>query len=157
MELLVFRWLTGQPHKCVAALGPITGLRFHHRPKQIFDFLDSPWNSIPSLQIAATLPKLHPSFILHSIAQNMCPPSENTTNGASNGANGTNGNGANHDGFTSVQSSHNPHPSHKSPYQPVGDFLSNVSRFKIIGMLYLNSTPLLARLTLRGGSCGRGG
>ena len=62
----------------------------------------------------------------------MCPPVEDTpTNGTTNGhsTNGANG----HDGFTGVQSSHNPHPSHKSPYQPVGDFLSNVSRFKIIG------------------------
>ncbi|KAH8728663.1 homocitrate synthase-like protein [Phaeosphaeriaceae sp. PMI808] len=43
----------------------------------------------------------------------------------------TNGDGG-HGGYTSIQSAHNPHPSHKSPYQPVGDFLSNVSRFKII-------------------------
>ncbi|KAF2747800.1 homocitrate synthase [Sporormia fimetaria CBS 119925] len=60
----------------------------------------------------------------------MCPPVEDTpangTNGASNGANGE------HPGFSAIQSSHNPHPNHKSPYQPVGDFLSNVSRFKII-------------------------
>jgi hypothetical protein len=62
----------------------------------------------------------------------MCPTCEpeqsNGANGA-NGANGTNG----HEGFTGVQSHHNPHTTHKSPYQPVGDFLSNVSRFKIIG------------------------
>lgn len=57
-----------------------------------------------------------------------------STNGQTTGqANGSTN--ANHDGFTSVKSTHNPHPSHKSPYQPVGDFLSNVSRFKIIGML----------------------
>ncbi|KAI9770735.1 MAG: Saccharopine dehydrogenase [Geoglossum simile] len=68
----------------------------------------------------------------------MCPPVE--TNGANgvNGhghANGTNGaaNGTNrHEGFTSVESRENPHPHRRHPYQPVGDFLSNVSRFKII-------------------------
>ena len=35
-------------------------------------------------------------------------------------------------GFTAIQSPYNPHPTHRNPYQPVGDFLSNVSRFKII-------------------------
>jgi len=55
------------------------------------------------------------------------------TNGHTNGASSTtNGNGERTDGFTGITSSHNPHPSHKSPYAPVGDFLSNVSRFKII-------------------------
>ncbi|KAH0551637.1 Saccharopine dehydrogenase [Trichoglossum hirsutum] len=39
---------------------------------------------------------------------------------------------ASHEGFTSVESRENPHPRRKNPYQPVGDFLSNVSRFKII-------------------------
>ena len=63
------------------------------------------------------------------------------TNGHSNGT-ATNGtNGASHEGFTSIKSAHNPHPSHKSsPYAPVGDFLSNVSRFKIIG-----TSPMLLR------------
>lgn len=51
---------------------------------------------------------------------------------AANGANGTNGN--NHEGYTSIQSSQRNSNKHKSsPYAPVGDFLSNVSRFKIIG------------------------
>ncbi|OAL45231.1 homocitrate synthase-like protein [Pyrenochaeta sp. DS3sAY3a] len=65
----------------------------------------------------------------------MCPPVDETPANGTNGhaANGTsNGADNGHEGFTGVQSSHNPHPSHKSPYQPVGDFLSNVSRFKII-------------------------
>ncbi|CAA9965054.1 hypothetical protein CFE70_007904 [Pyrenophora teres f. teres 0-1] len=61
----------------------------------------------------------------------MCPQPEETpaTNGHSNGANGTN---ASKEGFTGVRTKQNPHPTHKSPYQPVGDFLSNVGRFKII-------------------------
>jgi hypothetical protein len=59
----------------------------------------------------------------------------NTNGSSTNDTNGTNGtNGSSHDGFTSIKSSHNPVPHHKSsPYAPVGDFLSNVSRFKIIG------------------------
>ena len=66
----------------------------------------------------------------------MCPPVDETpVNGANGHANGVNGeaNGANgdHPGYTGIQSKHNPHP-HSSPYAPVGDFLSNVGRFKII-------------------------
>ncbi|KAF1993236.1 homocitrate synthase [Amniculicola lignicola CBS 123094] len=65
----------------------------------------------------------------------MCPPVEESpahgSNGHANGSNGT-ANGSSHNGYTGIQSSHNPHPNHKSPYQPVGDFLSNVSNFKII-------------------------
>ncbi|KAF1938199.1 homocitrate synthase [Clathrospora elynae] len=60
----------------------------------------------------------------------MCPPVEET-----NGQTNANGNGTasgNHDGFTGVTTRQNPHSSHKSPYKPVGDFLSNVSNFKII-------------------------
>ncbi|KAF1919650.1 homocitrate synthase-like protein [Ampelomyces quisqualis] len=54
----------------------------------------------------------------------MCPSCNNgDTNGVSSERT---------DGYTGITSSHNPHPSHKSPYAPVGDFLSNVSRFKII-------------------------
>jgi homocitrate synthase len=66
----------------------------------------------------------------------MCPPVEETpTNGAnghSNGANGANGVASgSHEGFSAIQSTHNPHPHNSSPYKPVGDFLSNVSRFKV--------------------------
>ena len=63
---------------------------------------------------------------------NMCPPTEETpaTNGHTNGTNGANGS---KEGFTGVTTRQNPHPTHKSPYAPVGDFLSNVGRFKIIG------------------------
>ena len=57
----------------------------------------------------------------------MCPPTEETA------TNGTNGAPISKEGFTGVQTKQNPHPSHRSPYQPVGDFLSNVGRFKIIG------------------------
>ncbi|TVY91335.1 Homocitrate synthase, mitochondrial [Lachnellula willkommii] len=74
----------------------------------------------------------------------MCPSCEpeaaaNTNgnghaNGTSSGTNGTNGsngsNGAN--GFTAVQTKSNPHQHRSNPYQPVGDFLSNVNNFKII-------------------------
>ena len=38
-----------------------------------------------------------------------------------------------HEGFTAIQSRQNPHPeTSRNPYQAVGDFLSNVGRFKII-------------------------
>jgi hypothetical protein len=37
-----------------------------------------------------------------------------------------------HPGFTAVQTKSNPHHVRNNPYQPVGDFLSNVSNFKII-------------------------
>jgi homocitrate synthase len=37
-----------------------------------------------------------------------------------------------HPGFTAVQTKSNPHPHRANPYQPVGDYLSNVSSFKII-------------------------
>jgi homocitrate synthase len=62
----------------------------------------------------------------------MCPTCEpEQTNGHANGTNGnTNGN---LEGYTGVQTRNNPRPDHVSPYKPVGDFLSNVSRFKIIG------------------------
>ena len=61
----------------------------------------------------------------------MCPTCEPEQ---TNGANGTNGtsNGS-HEGYTGVETRNNPRPDHVSPYKPVGDFLSNVSRFKIIG------------------------
>ncbi len=37
-----------------------------------------------------------------------------------------------HPGFTAVQTKSNPHTTRSNPYQPVGDFLSNISNFKII-------------------------
>ncbi|EEY21292.1 homocitrate synthase [Verticillium alfalfae VaMs.102] len=63
----------------------------------------------------------------------MCPTPDtpavnghtNGTNGTSNGANGKTGD---HPGYTGVQT----RTQKDSPYKPVGDFLSNVSRFKII-------------------------
>ncbi|GAB7348984.1 hypothetical protein MBLNU459_g7965t1 [Dothideomycetes sp. NU459] len=47
------------------------------------------------------------------------------TNGTTNGANGS------HNGFTKFETERK-HEVNKNPYQPVGDFLSNVSNFKII-------------------------
>ncbi|KAL4817596.1 HMGL-like-domain-containing protein [Aspergillus spinulosporus] len=62
----------------------------------------------------------------------MCPGADNEPNGQTNGVNGqSNGD---HPGFTAVQTRQNPHPS-RNPYGHnvgVTDFLSNVSRFKII-------------------------
>jgi homocitrate synthase len=37
-----------------------------------------------------------------------------------------------HPGFTGLETKQNPHVHRANPYQPVGDFLSNVSSFKII-------------------------
>ncbi|KAI9751919.1 MAG: Saccharopine dehydrogenase [Chaenotheca gracillima] len=61
----------------------------------------------------------------------MCPPVENGVNGNASQTNGAT-NGDSHEGYTAVQTGQNPHPKTRNPYQPVGDFLSNVSRFKII-------------------------
>ncbi|KAF6797536.1 homocitrate synthase [Colletotrichum plurivorum] len=68
----------------------------------------------------------------------MCPtPDAPATNGQSNGtnghANGSNGAGAyhttsHHPGYTAIPTKQK----HSNPYQPVGDFLSNVDRYKII-------------------------
>jgi homocitrate synthase len=81
----------------------------------------------------------------------MCPPTEEApaTNG-SNGTNGTNGANGSHEGYTSVRTKQNPHPTHKSPYQPVGDFLSNVSRFKIIGTSFAMPFSKRYRMRTRG-------
>ncbi|KAG7147192.1 Homocitrate synthase like protein [Verticillium longisporum] len=59
----------------------------------------------------------------------MCPTPDQApaTNGHANGANGSNGSDNSHPGFTAIPTKQ----THSSPYQPVGDFLSNVSRFKI--------------------------
>ncbi|KAL4872936.1 hypothetical protein BDV12DRAFT_182580 [Aspergillus spectabilis] len=62
----------------------------------------------------------------------MCPGADNEPNGQTNGANGQS-NGS-HPGFTAITTRQNPHPS-RNPYGHnvgVTDFLSNVSRFKII-------------------------
>lgn len=52
-----------------------------------------------------------------------------STNRSSNGSSGSPGS---HPGFTAVQTKSNPHVHRANPYQPVGDFLSNISNFKII-------------------------
>jgi homocitrate synthase len=39
---------------------------------------------------------------------------------------------AGHPGFTAVETKSNPHAVRSNPYQPVGDYLSNISNFKII-------------------------
>jgi homocitrate synthase len=36
------------------------------------------------------------------------------------------------DGYTTIETRHNPHTRSNNPYAPVGDFLSNISKFKII-------------------------
>jgi hypothetical protein len=77
--------------------------------------------------------RLRPHFLLlpsHLSPAIMCPPVEETpTNGTNGNANGANGD---HPGYSAIKAPHNPHPHSKSPYQAVGDFLSNVSNFKII-------------------------
>lgn len=64
----------------------------------------------------------------------MCPTPDDVpaTNGQTNGANGTtNGTNGEHPGFTPVETSSR-RPNERNPYLPVGDFLSNISKFKII-------------------------
>ncbi|KAK1636020.1 homocitrate synthase [Colletotrichum phormii] len=67
----------------------------------------------------------------------MCPtPDVPASNGHANGTNGhANGNGAangtnkaNHPGYTAIPQKH----TGSNPYQPVGDFLSNIDRYQII-------------------------
>ncbi|EEA20185.1 homocitrate synthase lys21 [Talaromyces marneffei ATCC 18224] len=67
----------------------------------------------------------------------MCPGADSTANGHANGNGTTDANGkVNHDGYTAIQTRQNPHPTaSRNPYghnAGVTDFLSNVSRFKII-------------------------
>ncbi|KAI9883807.1 MAG: protein transport protein S31 [Watsoniomyces obsoletus] len=51
----------------------------------------------------------------------------------SNGANGhSNGEKSSHEGMTGTETKPTPRTMSRNPYQPVGDYLSNVSRFKII-------------------------
>lgn len=85
-----------------------------------------------------TVPQPNSSSSFLTSSDNMCPPTEESNGPANGSTNGTNGN---HEGFTGVQTRQNPHPAHRSPYQPVGDFLSNVSRFKIIGKMQYLSSP----------------
>lgn len=66
----------------------------------------------------------------------MCPTADEIeTNGTSNGTNG-HSNGSNsdgsHPGFTGIHTRPDPATENRNPYAPVGDFLSNVHRFKII-------------------------
>jgi homocitrate synthase len=60
----------------------------------------------------------------------MCPtPEENGSNGEANGSNGhANGSANGHEGFQKVAEL----KVSNNPYAPVGDFLSNISKFKII-------------------------
>ena len=68
----------------------------------------------------------------------MCPSADevetNGVNGQTNGVNGhtngSNGNGT-HPGYTLINTRQTPLNA-RNPYLPPGDFLSNVSRFKII-------------------------
>ncbi|KIX05335.1 homocitrate synthase, mitochondrial [Rhinocladiella mackenziei CBS 650.93] len=52
----------------------------------------------------------------------------NGVNGHSNGINGN----ASHPGYTGIDTRPTPAPQARNPYMPVGDFLSNIGRFKII-------------------------
>jgi len=61
----------------------------------------------------------------------MCPAPEENGNGASNGTNGLQSNG-DHSGYQAFQTNQASRPNTSNPYAPVGDFLSNVSKFKII-------------------------
>ncbi|KAF4635718.1 hypothetical protein G7Y89_g2366 [Cudoniella acicularis] len=81
--------------------------------------------------------------IISSSTTNMCPSCEpeatTNSNGHTNSSSNSNGattnggsNGNAHPGFTAVETKSNPHPHRSNPYQPVGDFLSNVNNFKII-------------------------
>ncbi|KAF2725523.1 homocitrate synthase [Polychaeton citri CBS 116435] len=67
----------------------------------------------------------------------MCPVPDEGANGHSNGTtNGhSNGNGVtngSHDGYKAIETKQASRPQSSNPYAPVGDFLSNVSNFKII-------------------------
>jgi len=81
----------------------------------------------------------------------MCPSVEETP------ANGTNGttNGDAHQ-YTAIEARSNPVPHHKSsPYQPVGDFLSNISRFKIIESTLREGEQFAKCVPLCAGMCSR--
>lgn len=125
-----------QTARRLQARSRISALRFSSSPvARNFDPFLTHLALDSSLQIPAAS-RQSSSLLIPSFTATMCPPVDETPANGTNGhaANGTsNGTDNGHEGFTGVQSSHNPHPSHKSPYQPVGDFLSNVSRFKIIG------------------------
>ena len=69
-----------------------------------------------------------------------------TTNRDSNGTiNGT----GNLDGYAAIETTHNPHIHNSSPYAPIGDFLSNIGRFKIIGKLRFASTTTYTDILYR--------
>jgi hypothetical protein len=62
----------------------------------------------------------------------MCASCNPEDQSGQNGQTSSSTNGDSHENFTAVKSRNN--PQHRSsPYAPVGDFLSNVGRFKIIG------------------------
>jgi homocitrate synthase len=64
----------------------------------------------------------------------MCPTADEIgTNGVrhTNGTNGSNGANGGHPGYTGINTSSTPRNA-KNPYLPPQDFISNVSRFKII-------------------------
>lgn len=112
------------------ATGPIPALTlFIIAQRSRFLSLTHLGSSCPAFKYCS-LPTTPPTLYNTLQFSKMCPPTEETTNGQ---ANGTNGAPRSKEGFTGVQTKQNPHPSHRSPYQPVGDFLSNVGRFKIIG------------------------
>lgn len=81
----------------------------------------------------------------------MCPSIEETpTNGAANGHK----NGTDAQDFTPIEARPNPAPHHKSsPYQPVGDFLSNISRFKIIESTLREGEQFAKYVPFRPGMC----
>lgn len=65
----------------------------------------------------------------------MCPTcnGDEQTNGTNGHVNGTtNGTNGSNDDYQKVVTRDNPHKQTKNPYASVGDFLSNVNRFKII-------------------------
>jgi hypothetical protein len=106
-------------------LTPDPGSAFHHHKTPTKRIL-IPESLISSLTLQK--PTTHPTFsclfTLHPTA-NMCPPVEETPANATNGTNGA----SDHSEFKAVKAE----PlKHVSPYKPVGDFLSNISRFKII-------------------------
>jgi len=77
-------------------------------------------------------------------------PTNSHANGTTNGTstNGTNGTtNGNHEGFTAIPVKPAPRPTAKAgPYAAVGDFLSNVGNFKIIGTSFRTKLSILKHL-----------